>query len=77
MSLELRNAIGLLSQDDVASMIGVSKTTLRIWRREKRGPAFIKLEKAVLYRLSDVQNWLASRVVDPSNDNGGDEDDDE
>jgi len=62
----LRLSVGLLSQEDVAEMLGVSKSTLRIWRRNGRGPAFLKLEKAVFYRLTDVERWLDQRVVDPA-----------
>jgi predicted site-specific integrase-resolvase len=61
----LRISVGLMSDADVATMLKVSKNTLRIWRKEGRGPAFIKLKKAVLYRLSDVERWLDTRVVDP------------
>lgn len=37
--------------------------TLEAWRRQKIGPAYVKLPRGVVYRRVDVERWLASRVV--------------
>ena len=46
-----------------AEMLGVSTAALRRWRREQRGPAFIRLERAIGYRLSDLEEFLKSHTV--------------
>jgi excisionase family DNA binding protein len=53
----------LLSEKELAPLLGVSLAALRRWRLEDRGPAFLKLGSAVRYRPEDVQQWIASRPV--------------
>ena len=48
-----------LSQKEVAARLGVSPRTLEGWRYRGRGPAFLKLEGKVVYRLSDVERFEA------------------
>jgi hypothetical protein len=51
----------LLTDRDLERM-GLAKVrTIKGWRREGRGPKFIKIEHAVRYRLSDVLAYLDSR----------------
>jgi hypothetical protein len=49
----------------VALLVNVSRPTLRRWRRQNRGPPFLKLGDrrgaAVRYLPSDVLGWLATR----------------
>lgn len=59
----LRMSVGLLSEDELAVMIDVKPQTLQTWRVQKTGPDFVKLGKAVFYRRSDVEAWIASNVV--------------
>ena len=40
-------------------------STLAHWRSEGRGPAFIKVGWRVAYRGADLNDWLASRTVQP------------
>ena len=42
--------------------------TIRRWRREGRGPLFIRIGRLVRYRVGDVRNFLNSR---PSGGEGG------
>nr|WP_107423172.1 helix-turn-helix domain-containing protein [Streptomyces qinglanensis] len=59
---------GWYTTDDVAALIGVDTSTLRRWRTSKppQGPPFVPLSSRVtLYSVGDVQDWLASRRVDP------------
>lgn len=44
------------------SIVGAVQTLAR-WRHEGRGPAFIKAGSRVLYRGSDVIEWLDARRV--------------
>jgi hypothetical protein len=42
--------------------------TLAVWRREARGPAYIRGAdvRAVLYRVGDLWDWAQRNTVDPS-----------
>jgi predicted site-specific integrase-resolvase len=51
----------LCTDEAVARCLCVSVITLRRWRREGRGPKFIKEGRRVLYRRSAIAEWLAAR----------------
>jgi hypothetical protein len=56
----------MLKPSEVAKRLQIKEGTLRTWRMEKRGPAYIKLgqskNSAVRYRLEDVEAWERSNV---------------
>lgn len=60
----------LLKQGHVADMIGgLSSRTLEAWRRRGYGPPFIRVSpRAIRYRRSDVEAWLAARRVDEADE---------
>ena len=51
---------------DPALLVLGRPSTLAHWRSEGRGPAFIKLGARVAYRGSDLNEWLVSRTVRPT-----------
>lgn len=55
-----------LTTAEVAEMVGLSVLTLRDYRSKNRkrfGPRFHKFgDKTVLYRLTEVLDWIDSRV---------------
>jgi predicted DNA-binding transcriptional regulator AlpA len=51
----------LLPEKEVAPRLAISLASLRRWRVEGRGPRYLKLGASVRYRVSDVEQWLASR----------------
>ena len=53
-----------LTSDSALKDIG-PYSTLAHWRSEGRGPRFIKLGSKVAYRGRDLNEWLASRTVEP------------
>lgn len=55
----------LLDQRQAATRLGVpSARTLESWRRRGYGPPFLRLSpRLVRYRASDIDKWLAARVV--------------
>jgi predicted DNA-binding transcriptional regulator AlpA len=55
----------LLSQDETALFLGVSKNSLEKWRSERRGPVYVKVGRLVRYRLSDLEAYLTNREVQP------------
>jgi hypothetical protein len=44
----------LLTEDDLADRWRLKKSTLRMWRHRKRGPAYVKLGQKVRYRMAAV-----------------------
>lgn len=58
----LRNLAGLLTEEDLQLILGVSDWTLQQWRMDGKGPRFAKLGKGVFYRLEDIMVWIAANV---------------
>jgi hypothetical protein len=52
----------LLSNEQVAAILGVKPNTLEIWRCKGKGPAFLKLgdhpSSPIRYQRSRVMAWL-------------------
>ncbi len=56
----------LLTEQEVASLTGISKPTLRRWRRLGSGPPFLRLGGLVRYDPAELRRWLkASRCLNP------------
>ena len=55
-----------LKTSDVAEYLGLSAKTLKTYRADGLGPAFVKIGRMVRYRLSDVKKWRDSRVYNPA-----------
>jgi predicted DNA-binding transcriptional regulator AlpA len=55
----------LLDQRQAATRLGLpSARTLEAWRLRGYGPPFIRLSPCLVrYRASDIDQWLAARVV--------------
>jgi predicted DNA-binding transcriptional regulator AlpA len=52
----------LLTTKDIGVWLGLSVTTLAIWRGKNKGPPFIRLgPRSVRYRRGDVVKWLTER----------------
>lgn len=53
----------LLSPDQVADVLGVSKQTLAVWRCEQRYPLpYVKVGSRVRYRPVDVEQFMVTRL---------------
>lgn len=49
----------------VAAMTGISEKTLANWRSLGVGPRFVRLGKVhgrIVYRVADIEAWLAEQV---------------
>ncbi|RFA16007.1 hypothetical protein B7R22_05250 [Subtercola boreus] len=57
--------IWLLTESEVASSIGFAVGTLRNWRGQGKGPAFVKIGSAVRYRPEDIETWVTLMVNAP------------
>jgi excisionase family DNA binding protein len=54
----------LLSTEEVAEQTGLSVQTLAQWRSQKKGMPYVKISRnCVRYRQSDLDGWLAERIV--------------
>ena len=54
-----------LTEKQVAQLLNCSVAALRRWRREGRGPVFVKIERCVRYRTGDVDEFLNKNAVAP------------
>jgi excisionase family DNA binding protein len=52
----------LLSQQEAADYCGLSPRTLERARVTGEGPPYAKLGRRVLYRRSDLEDWITSRI---------------
>ena len=59
------NDADLLTTKEAAGSLGLAEHTLRMWRYECRGPAFIRLSaRAVRYRREDLDAWVEGHRVE-------------
>jgi predicted DNA-binding transcriptional regulator AlpA len=54
----------LLTQAEVSAMLAIPRRTLRSWRSLGRGPAFVRIGKAVRYRAADIDEFVGSHRVE-------------
>jgi predicted DNA-binding transcriptional regulator AlpA len=45
---------------ELAGELELAENTLRVWRVQGRGPKFLKLGSRVVYRRSDIEEWLSA-----------------
>lgn len=50
-----------IDEQELSRRTTLSRTTLQTMRRKGRGPPFAKLGPRVVYRLADVERWIAER----------------
>lgn len=56
------NKAVFIRQEDLAKELGISKTTLWRWRRDKRLPPPIHLSSRVVgWRTADIEQWLITQ----------------
>lgn len=56
----------LLTTDEAAEYIGVSKGRLAQWRSDGVGPAYLKPSaKSVQYRVADIDEWRDATRIEP------------
>jgi len=48
----------LLTEDETSKVLQCTKAALRRWRRERRGPRFVKLGRLIRYRESDLESFV-------------------
>jgi excisionase family DNA binding protein len=50
----------LLTEGEAATLLRVSLTSVRRWRREGRGPVYRKIGRSVRYRRDDLADFVAA-----------------
>jgi hypothetical protein len=53
----------ILNTDEAAEHVRLSKPTLERYRVQGGGPCYAKFMGAVRYRRTDLDDWVASRLV--------------
>lgn len=61
----MSNADHLLTEAEVADAIGKSVSSLRLWRRQHKGPAFYRIGATPKYHRDDVVLWMQATRVTP------------
>jgi len=56
----------LLTREEAADYLRVSKWTLWYWRSKGHGPVCVKMNACVRYRWADLQAYLRNHLVRPS-----------
>jgi excisionase family DNA binding protein len=56
----------LLSVDELAEKLGLSKETVYGFNKKGTGPKRIRIGRYVRYRPADVESWLESLTDDPT-----------
>lgn len=56
---ELGNAL-LVRESEASRLLSVSIAALRRWRREGRGPKFVRCEGCIRYDLRAIEHYLAA-----------------
>ena len=55
-----------LTESDAATRLGLKVATLRAWRHQGRGPAYVRLGRAVRYLPVDIEEYLSSNRHSPT-----------
>jgi hypothetical protein len=54
--------IHYLTANDTSASYHIPKRTLERMRRDGTGPRYVKAGRRILYRLNDIESWLAGRA---------------
>lgn len=62
----LEKPFELCTEQEAARALHVSVSLLRKWRREGKGPKFVRLEQRLIrYDLADLRSWLSALKGEP------------
>jgi excisionase family DNA binding protein len=67
MPTEVNDANGSqpLTESEAAARLGLKIATLRAWRHQGKGPAYLRLGRAVRYLTTDVEDFIQSSRHSP------------
>ena len=52
----------LLSVADAAAYLGVKPRTIYDWRRQRKGPAAVRIGRLVKFRVDDLDSYITENV---------------
>ena len=55
----------LLTEVEASDALRVSVRTLQGWRSQGRGPGYVRLGRAIRYRICDLAEWVDAHRVTP------------
>jgi excisionase family DNA binding protein len=55
----------IMTNKEVANLLGVSTRTLARWHAHRKGPARISAGRKPLYRFEAIQHWLQQNEAQP------------
>ena len=61
----------MLNETEAALFLGIARQTMANWRSQRRGPVYCKLSRRIVYRTSDLEDFVQSCRVDPQQDKNG------
>ncbi len=64
ISLPNGKTVGTINENEAAAYLSVAVQTLQKWRSSGGGPPYAKIGRRVVYRLTDLERWLESRLID-------------
>ena len=62
MNENSKNMARLYTEKEAAIYLGLSRHTLKSWRRLKKGPAYVKMGGAVRYDVVDLGHFISERL---------------
>jgi predicted DNA-binding transcriptional regulator AlpA len=65
LGTSVRDDESLLNESEAAEFLAVSVRTLQAWRTRDAGPPFVRLGRAIRYRLKDLIDWVRSNTCLP------------
>ena len=60
--MEVFNSIGLITEKELAALMRVNESTCRAWRYRGIAPPWSKVGNQILYRIRDVEIFIAERT---------------
>jgi N-acyl-D-aspartate/D-glutamate deacylase len=57
-----------LTEPEAACRLGLKVATLRAWRHQKKGPAFLRLGRAIRYLSKDLDEFVQANRHQPTPD---------
>ena len=55
----------VINEVKAAEIICVAVQTLRNWRHQRKGPPYLKISRAVRYKVEDLESYMDSKRIDP------------
>ena len=57
--------VNAVDEKRAAKFLGIAVQTMRNWRHQRRGPAYVKMGRSVRYQVNDLVDYLKKRKINP------------